>query len=280
VQAWVAAIPFLRPVDLGVPAGDAGHGAAVRGAIGEAVAAARAQRQPGQALLALAHLHLAGGEVSELSERRLVVGNQEAIAVDAFPADLAYVALGHLHRAQAVTAPHLRYAGSAIPLSFAERHARQQVVKVELEGERLVGWRAIEVPRTVEVLSLPDGEARPLPEVLGLLAALPGRGDGPEALRPYLEVSVRLAQPEPGLRRQLEEALEGKEARLVRIAPPVLDGAGGALADGAAQRSLADWTPEEVFNQRYERAYGGAPPADLAAAFATLLDEVQRGEAT
>jgi DNA repair protein SbcD/Mre11 len=277
VAAWVAAVPFLRPIDVGVALGDPAHVAATRQAIGAAVDAARAARRPGQALLAMGHLHLAGGQISELSERGLVVGNQEALPRDVFPEDLAYVALGHLHRAQAVEVPQVRYAGSVMPLSFPERHYRHEVSLVELHGERLAGVTALPVPRAVEVRSVPDGPARPLPEVLAALRALPARGDGPEERRPYLEVAVALDGPEPDLRQLIDGALAGREARLVRLAPPVLAGQGGALADSGVA-SLGELRPEDVFADKYRRDYQAEPPGELREAFAELLAQVQHRE--
>ena len=58
-------------------------------------AAAKAGPLP---LVLTGHLHVAGGAVSELSERRIVIGGEEAEATSRFDARAAYVALGHLHR--------------------------------------------------------------------------------------------------------------------------------------------------------------------------------------
>jgi DNA repair exonuclease SbcCD nuclease subunit len=212
VAAWVAAVPFLRSADI---SGGGGDGAQIEGArrvIHGAVEAARRRRQPGQALLAMAHCHLTGGAMSDLSERKLVVGNQAALPADVFPANLSYVALGHLHLAQQIDGrASLQYAGSVLPLSFPERTYEHQVSLVELEGERVASIRARRIPRAVEVLSMPDDGPRPLDEVLQLLRDLPARGDGRDHRRPYLEVQVALDRPEPALRQILDEALEGKE---------------------------------------------------------------------
>jgi len=274
VAAWVAAVPFLRSADI---SGGGGDGAQIEGArhlIRGAVEAAGRRRQEGQALLAMAHCHLTGGAMSDLSERKLVVGNQAALPADVFPANLSYVALGHLHLAQQIDGrASLQYAGSVLPLSFPERTYEHQVSLVELEGERVASIRALRIPRAVEVLSMPDDGPRPLDEVLRLLRDLPGRGDGPGHRRPYLEVQVTLDRPEPALRQILDEALEGKEARLVRIAPPRLPGSGEALADGS-DTSLLDLLPEDVFRRKYERDHGSAPPDDLLAAFHELHDRI------
>jgi exonuclease SbcD len=274
VAAWLAAVPFLRLADLGPGAAD-DPAAAIGRLYAAVIDRARARRRPGQALLASGHLYAVGGKTSELSERRLVIGRETAVPADVFPDDLAYVGLGHLHLGQAVAGREaVRYAGSVLPLSFAERDYRHAVVIAELEGERLAGVRKVPVPRPVELLSVPAGDApAPLPEVLAALAALPARGDGPEDRRPLLEVKVRLERPEPSLRAALEQALAEKEARLARIAV-VTAGTGQALGDVTA-RALADLDPAEVLRARWARDHEGELPDDLLACFHELLALVQ-----
>ncbi|MCB2609681.1 exonuclease sbcCD subunit D, partial [Listeria monocytogenes] len=73
------------------------------------------------ALVAVSHAHMAGGSVSEDSERNLIIGNVEALPASLFPGQIAYVALGHLHKPQKVAGQErIRYSGSPLPLSFAE----------------------------------------------------------------------------------------------------------------------------------------------------------------
>jgi DNA repair protein SbcD/Mre11 len=273
VAAWVAAVPFLRAADLGAGATEDAAGS-TRRFYDAALAAVRARREPGQALLATGHLYTVGGKLSELSERKLAVGNQSAIPADVFPDDLAYVALGHLHLAQPVGGREsVRYAGSPLPLSFAERDYRHGVVLVELDGAAPAAIRTLPVPRALSLLSIPEGpEPAPLDEILRAIAALPARGEGSDGARPLLEVKVRLDGPEPALRARLDTAMHGKEARLVRIAT-ALTGTGRALGDGE-RRALADLSPEEVFRRKYEREHAGDVPDELLAAFHELLAAV------
>jgi exonuclease SbcD len=276
--ALVAAVPFLRAADLGPGAADAEAAEATRRFYAEVVGRARARRAPGTALLATGHLYAVGGRISELSERRLSAGLQSAVPDDVFPPDLAYVALGHLHLAQPVGGrENVRYAGSVLPLSFGERGYRHGVVIAELDGEALRAQRVVRVPRFVELLSVPDAdEPAPLDDVLRALEALPARGEGPDAERPLLEVRVRLDHPEPALRALLDQALAGKEARLVRIAT-ALRGDGRALGDGE-ERALGELVPEEVFLRKYAAEFDDPPSAELLAAFRELLAEVEAGE--
>ena len=280
VGAWIAAIPFLRPIDL--PPVEAGYDPLVEGVrqvYAAAFDAARARCAPGQALLATGHAYLTGTRLSELSERAVLGGNQHALPVDLFPSDVAYAALGHLHKPQAVgDREGVRYAGSPIPLSLAEVDYAHQVVVVELSGATLDAVRALPVPRAVDMLRLPAAGPAPLDAVLPLLAELPARDEATaEVERPYLEVRLQTEGPSPGLRQQVEDALAGKQARLVKLSVTRHE-QGAALADVAPQAQLTDLDPAEVFARCYRRAHDDDPPADYVAAFAELLEEV-RGDA-
>lgn len=80
------------------------------------------------------------------------------------------------------------------------------------------GW-AVEIEKLeytplVRLLSIPATEAAAPDEVLDELRGLELPEDEP---MPYLEVKVKLSEPEPMLRQQVEEILEGKPVRLARI---------------------------------------------------------------
>lgn len=284
VGAWVTAVPYLRPSDLSVDP-DASDWL-VQGVIDvyqEVLDAAREQQDPGQALLAMGHCYMVGGEVSELSERKVLCGNQHALPVDdLFPEDVAYAALGHLHRAQAVGGREtVRYSGSPIPLSLAEADYLHQVVVVELEGTQLSGPpRVVAVPRAVDMLRIPAGGALPLADVLPLLKALPEAGVGTESPRPYLEVRVKTEGPQPGLREQIEEALEGRHVHLVKISPSRPGVRFNLASVSEKQASLTELSPDEVLRRRWAGLYEGRTPSEgVVAAFHELVDQVGQEDA-
>ena len=280
VAAWVAAVPFLRLGDLpGGEAPPAGVVDGVRGIYASALDAARAKRKDGQALVATGHCYVEGMRLSDESERKVLGGNQHPLPVDVFPADVDYVALGHLHFPQQVGGRgNVRYSGAPLPLSLDEDVYPHQVCLVELQGGRCKDVKGIRVPRSVPILRLPD-EPAPLGEVLALLEELPPappREAGEPDRRPWLEVRVRLEGSEFGYQGEIAEALEGKDARLVKITP-LRTGSGETLADGS-ERSLSDLTPEKVFRKLWEREKTDPVPAELEAAFHELVDVAAQEE--
>jgi exonuclease SbcD len=260
-RGLVAAVPFLRAVDVAPEDDDP-----LATIYGEVIAAARARRTPGQALIVLGHLYLAGSEPSLLSERRVSIGGQEAASARLFPDDIDYVALGHLHRPQRVGRDTIRYAGAPLPLALDEARYRHAVAIVDVAGGAVV--RTVEIPRTVEVVQI----AGSLDVVLARIGALPAAGEGE---RPYVEIVVELARPEPRLRTTIETALDGKHARLVQLRVEHT-GDGAALADRLPARRLAELHPREVFARLWARDHADPPGDDITRAFDALLAQVQQ----
>ena len=258
-RGLVAAVPFLRPMDL--PICDDPLAAVY----GEVIAAARAARAPGQALIVTGHLFVVGAEPSILSERRVSIGGSEAAPLRLFPEDIDYVALGPLHRAQRVGRDNIRYAGAPMPLALDEARYRHSVAIVEL-GERFE-VRTLEIPRTVQIVKI----AGTLEEAIAAITALPDRD---ETTPPYLEVVVTLARPEPRLRQIVETALDGKRARLVQLRVE-LTGDGAALGDRVSARRLAELEPREVFEQLWARDHAEPPSEAVLGAFDRLVAEVR-----
>ncbi|WP_192558216.1 exonuclease SbcCD subunit D C-terminal domain-containing protein [Pseudomonas allokribbensis] len=275
IAAWCLALPFLRPAEVtGAHLGDN----YLRG-IGQVhewlIEAANAKRQSGQALVAISHAHMAGGSVSEDSERSLIIGNAEALPASLFGSSISYVALGHLHKPQKVNGEErIRYSGSPIPLSFSEISYQHQVLDVVLDGETLVSVEPMLIPRSVNLQRL--GPA-PLAEILLQLADLPNIDLLAETQRqPWLEVRVRLDEPQPDLRHQVESALQGKAVRLVRIAAEYAGNRGvDGTEDSSALIELDQLTPQELFSRAWLDNYGNEVDEQTLKDFAQLLQDVQ-----
>ena len=271
VEAWCLAVPFLRPGD--VPKLPAGSGQdPYLGGIAllyrQLTDLALARREPGQAIIAMGHCHMVGGEMSNDSERRIVIGGTEMLPSGIFDAAIAYAALGHLHLAQAVGGQaHIRYCGSPIPLSFAEVNYRHQVLRLDIDGEQLREVRAIDIPRAVPLLRVPDKPA-PVAEVLAQLAAL-DLPDAPHDAQAFLEVRVRLDAPEPGLRTRIEAALDGKPVRLAKI--DTSSAARSTQIESMTLDQLAKLQPDEIFRRLYQQKFGKEAPPEQLSALAELL---------
>lgn len=276
IAAWCLAIPFLRPADLpkveGAP--DA-FLAGVQQLYQQALTIAQAKARPEQAIIALGHCYLQGGAASVDSERRIIVGNSEALPASLFSKDLSYLALGHLHLAQTVGgADGIRYSGSPLPMSFAEAHYPHQVLCVDFVGAELRSVQSIRMPRFVDLLRIPAKPA-PLSEVLAALEAL-DLPHLPEQQQAYLEVRVQLTTPEPGLRARIETALQDKPVRLAKIETSYLrtEAESTELAPLSLDE-LQQLDPLNLLEELYRQRYPNELPAELAQAFQEILHESQ-----
>ena len=268
------AVPFLRPGDLSE------HG--IQGLYAEVVTSARTLHG-NLPIVITGHLSVAGGEVSELSERRIIIGGEETVSASAFPAEASYVALGHLHRPQQISgAIPIRYSGSPIPLSVTERDYKHSVCVVELDNRHEASINCVHIPRTIDFLRIPLVGGLPLESLEERLRELPpGAGTERDSF-PFLEVCVELSGPEPDLRRRIDAALAGRAARLTNVSRSDRT---LAATDGqqAAPLALGDVSPDTVFircyNEKFPAASGEGPPERIVVAFKELLAsaEVQEG---
>jgi exonuclease SbcD len=268
--AVCAAVPYLRPGDLPIQ-GDAES--PLKSLYRQVIDTACGIRGD-LPLIVTGHLHMSGGAVSALSERRIVIGGEEAVSADIFPASVAYVALGHLHKPQLISGETvIRYAGSPFPMSVAETNYHHSIVVIDLDGTDAVKTDLLRTPRPVAFHRVPTVGAAPLAIIEDALRGMVLDDPG-EHCRPFLEVVVQLDGAEPDLRRRIDIALQGKPVRLTRIVRQTA-GQGGTLADTVEGSTTLDTLdPAHVFARRHAEEYGVEPPADLKRAFNDVLNSI------
>ena len=275
IAAHVLAVSYPTPACLPTRAGGASIADATGALYAELMEGARGllgASLGGLPMVVTGHLHVAGGLAREgPSERRILVGGEHAVPPDVFPTDATYVALGHLHRAQCIGRPTVRYCGSLLPLSATELGYRHSVTLVTLAGLAEPTIERIELRRPVPFWRLPERGGVRLSEFGDQLTALVKQhglpADLPPSLRPYVQVWIERDGAKPNYRSEIETIAEAFPVRLVdsRLMP-LADGV-TAPSDGAAAERLSELVPEDLFRRAFERANSGTPPtaAHLAA---------------
>ncbi|CAN5624255.1 exonuclease SbcCD subunit D [soil metagenome] len=203
--------------------------------------------------IVLGHMFISGAQPGG-SEREITIGSEFAVSPSRLPATAAYVALGHIHKAQRVegASGQARYCGSLLQLDFGERGQDKSVVVVEVSASKPA--RTKEVPI--------DGGRR----LLRLDATLDELDSlGQSVGDAYLRVDLALPGPVPGIadivRAKLPNALD------IRLVLP----SGG---DGAPSQSLRGLAPRDQFSSYYLSAHGTELPEHLSDAFDKVYEDV------
>lgn len=267
VELLCMAVPFLRQGDYpAVQTEGNPYAEGVRELYAQLLQRLWKRRTENQAILAIGHLQATGAEIAEKDySERTVIGGLECVSPEAFSEQIAYTALGHIHKAQRVSGrENVRYAGSPIPMSFAEKHYHHGVVMVTFDGGCAVDIERLECPKLIPLLSVPNGEPVSPEAILEALKELPET----EAVAPYLEVKVLLEEPEPMLRQEIEDALADKNYRLARIVSTYRTETGNTTKENENwKRGLQEMSPLQIAQSAFEKIYQVEMPVELTGLF-------------
>lgn len=210
----------------------------------------RRQRDGGAAVL-VGHL-MVDGAVAGGGEREMTMGITYAVSPHALPTDLEYVALGHVHKPQAIrSGGAARYAGSPLALDFSEDNHAKTACVVEISGQRTTFE---EVPLTA---------ARPLARIRGPIDRLAElAADHPRA---WLLCEVELEHPVLDLVRQVRAEVPDA-LRIEPRYPAAVPGADGG--DGAGDAPVRPLP--ELYEEWYREQDRALSPR-LRAAFEQAL---------
>lgn len=205
----------------------------------------------------MAHL-FADGALIGGGEREATIGLEYAVSPARLPGEAAYIALGHVHRPQAVRgspAP-ARYAGSLLQLDFGEAgHGKSVAVVEALPGKPA---RVTEVPLTA---------GRRLMDLRGTLDEVTARA--PDVGDAWLRVFVLTDGPQAGVADAVREALPNTVAVHLDYE---------RAEDGEAVAPVGSLAPREQFLRYYRAQHGAEPEASLLAAFGEVLAAEQGGD--
>ena len=198
------------------------------------------------------HLFVSGAKIGG-GERTLTIGEIFAVDPQGLPPTPQYIALGHVHRPQAVTATPVatRYSGSLLQLDFGEREQEKSVAIVNVDPGR---------PPEVTTVTLAGGHG--LLDVAGTLDELRGMEIDPDA---YLRVTLRCDGPSPGLADEVREFLPRALVVQLEYERESADREAGEL-----QRL----EPRELFARYYQRRHGAAADDRMLRLFDELFEEV------
>jgi len=294
VTAWIAAIPFLRSVDLPLrtsnPEDRLING--VREVYHHALSQLQSKLSPDQGVILTGHCQMSKSVISQDSERKMPGFGDHTLPSDIFSpkggAVASYVALGHLHLAQSVSqCDWIRYSGSPLPFSISERNYPHQILLVELEGHQLQEVKPIHIPQSLkrEMMCIPQSpttdtegkvkQSASLHQILEEIKTLePFDESVPEWKRPLLQVKVFCETPDPTIKSKVINALRGKHPRLTRLHNEYPERSLTPLTE-VPTLHLSDIDPDEIFRSRWRDRRGSDPSDELLSAFQELRSEAR-----
>jgi exonuclease SbcD len=150
------------------------------------------------------------------------------------------------------------------------------VLEVAMADGRLQAVTDLTIPRTISLHRIPESGALPLSGILPLLAQLPAASTTPPADHPFLEVHILDDGPDPTRRRQVDDALRDKAARLTRIQLVRPEPTPGSEPSQPTARigSIADLQsldPIQLMASAHRERHGTDPAGDLERALRELI---------
>jgi DNA repair protein SbcD/Mre11 len=217
-------------------------------------------RHPNPIKILMGHMHIDRSELGG-GERRLEIGQTYAVPAPSLPAGLHYIALGHIHRPQAIPAPSpTRFAGSPLALDFGETRQEKSVVLIDVKSPRQ--------PAAIETIPLHMGRA--LRDLRGTLAALEEAAASIPA-DDYVRVFVDAAGPVPGLAEEVRKFLPNAvDVRLIEQGEE-------PAADSTPERLAAGRDPADVYAAYHRAKHRADPQPELLGLFRELHHEAGRG---
>jgi DNA repair protein SbcD/Mre11 len=227
-------------------------------------------RLSGAPLIVTGHLHVAGAIESEGSERRILAGGQHAVPPSVFPEQAAYVALGHLHKAQSIGRETIRYSGSLLPLSASEQGYTHAVTLVTLK-DGVATSEQIALTRPVPFIRVPEqGDVR-LDDLAARLTALNLDAKLPIDRQPFAQIRLAREGLSADYRMEAERIAQAFPIRVVDIVvAPLAEVASVAMPSFIR---LAERAPEDLFRAAFERTHGAQPSAQHMDVFHRIAAE-------
>lgn len=278
IELVVAAIPYLRDTDLRSGGSASTYDdrlQAIREGIKNIFDSASeicSEKYPNIPVIAMGHLFTAGSDISE-SERDIQIGNQAAFNALQFGEHFNYIALGHIHKPQKVSANiPVYYSGSPLPLSFSERKDDKRVLILDTEN----GW---------EPESIPVPAFRKLIKISGLFTEIQQKLNdlvSSNELDSLIEIDLIEDQYDAQKIYLLDQLLNNFEKPgfiIVKQRAQFKNQTRGTSELYSENEQLEDLKPKDVFLELIDNhEYEEEQKLEILSAFDEILEEVQQSE--
>ncbi|MDR1541720.1 MAG: exonuclease SbcCD subunit D C-terminal domain-containing protein [Clostridiales bacterium] len=257
-KAIIAVVPFPSEKRLNEIFTAPGHEEQIRKSYSEKVeeifAALSAKFRDDAVNLAMGHFYINGGESSG-SEREIQLGGSYAVEPKALPEKAQYIAMGHLHRPQAVAGlKNAFYSGSPIQYSKSETGYAKSVIIVDVHPGKEPAFEKVHLRnyKPVEVWKLGSIEEA--------IAECEARG----AENSWVFLEVKTDRP---LTPSEMKLMKSAKRDIVEI-NPIMDSVDADAGNSSEEKTIA-----EEFADFYLSLRGAAPSEELIELFLSISGE-------
>ena len=192
-------------------------------------------------IIATGHLFVTGGKtLKDDGVRELYVGSLAQFGSNDFPAEIDYLALGHLHIAQTIAnKTQQRYSGSPIAMGFGEAKQTKIILQVDFTG-KLAQVTEISVPTFQRLERVTGNLAQISAQLNGLIA---------QSQSIWVEVDYTGDEIISGLQHGLDELVRESQVELVTVHNSQLVAQLLSTEHFGGEIELSSLTPEDVFSK-------------------------------
>jgi exonuclease SbcD len=212
---------------------------------------------PSISKILMGHFFLAGGQASD-SERIVQVGGSLPVSMEDFPADVKYIALGHLHQAQRFTRNEypVIYSGSPLPYTFKEANYTKKVFCVDISDNQ---------PTKIEEIPVPT--FRELVRIVGKYDEIMSIAEEKDWEGKLIEVQIQLDAPRIGLSDAIRKAFADKGGEVASVQAQLLS---IETESTLSAEEVTSQSPQDIFRRFYLEQFGEPAEAPAQEHFSSL----------
>lgn len=220
-------------------------------------------------IVAMGHLFAAGNISVSESEREIQIGNEARFDAQRLQQKFHYIALGHIHKPQKVSAAvPVYYSGSPISLSFSERNDTKRVLLIDTEK----GFEpeSILIPKFRKLIAIKGNLTEIKEKILRL--------EEKNQLKNLIEISLIEEKYSPKIEDDFNQFIlsyQNEHYEIVKERKEFRDRVTASSELFSSQQRLEDLTPQDIFRKLLETySYDEATHAELIKVFNELIEEV------
>ena len=160
-------------------------------------------------IIGTGHIAVSSANLDGEVDKNLYIGGLGLIDTTAFSDAFSYVALGHIHKAQALNKTGtVRYSGSPIAMTFDEAKYPKSIVLACCEYGKPAEISLIEIPKTRELITL-KGTAEEVKQELCSLAAAGKEG--------WISLQLTNSYGNANIKAEAQQLLEGSKLEVIMV---------------------------------------------------------------